>query len=61
MKIREKIERWIFNRDLRLARKRFERVRKSSFYNREPVKKQRSLVKEILRPTFKHIRLKERF
>ena len=61
MKIREKLERWIFNRDLRLARKRFERVRKSSVYNREPDRMvRRNYIKDILRLGFKSIRIKER-
>ena len=60
MKIRERLDKWIFERDLRLAKKRFEKVRRSSVYNKAPKLKRRQYVKEILWPVFKHIRIKER-
>ena len=59
--IKERIDKWIFNRNLRLAKKRFERVRKSSIYNKAPKLKRRNYIKEILRPYFKCIRIKERY
>ena len=60
MKIKERLDKWIFNRDLRLAKKRFEKIRRSSIYNEAPRLKRRSYIKDILRVAFKSIRIKER-
>ena len=60
MKIKERLDKWIFNRDLRLAKKRFEKIRRSSIYNEAPRTKRRNYVKDILRIAFKSIRIKER-
>ncbi len=60
MKIRKKIDEWIFNRDLRIARKKFEKVRRSSPYNEAPRLERRGYVKRILQGAFKSIRIKER-
>lgn len=52
---------WCFNRDLRLARRRFERLRRSSVYNTFPRLERRGVIKSILRAAgFKKIRLSEK-
>jgi hypothetical protein len=61
MSLKHRLERWVFNRDLSVAKKRFEKIRKSSIYNKAPTLKRRGIVKEILRAAgFKKIRIKER-
>jgi len=60
MSVKERVDKWIFNRDLKLARKRFEKIRKSSIYNEAPRLKRRAYIKDILRVAFKSIRIKER-
>ena len=60
MKIKERLDKWIFNRELRLAKRHFEKVRKSSIYNEAPVMRRRNYVKDIPRVAFKSIRIKER-
>lgn len=61
MSIRERLDKWIFERDLRLAKKRFERIRRSSVYNSDPRLKRRGYIKEILRAAgFKRIRMIEK-
>jgi hypothetical protein len=60
MKIKERVDKWIFDRNLALARRKFEAVRKSSIYNEAPKTVRRNYIKEILRVAFKSIRIKER-
>ena len=60
MSVKERVDKWLFNRNLRLAKKRFEAVRRSSVYNEAPRLKRRSYIKDILRVAFKSIRIKER-
>jgi hypothetical protein len=61
MKIKERLEKWVFDRDLRLCRKRFEKIRRSSIYNNPPKRERRGLIKELIRAAgYKNIRIKER-
>jgi len=60
MKIKERVDKWIFNRNLKIAQRKFEAVRKSSIYNEAPKTERRNYIKEILRVAFKSIRIKER-
>ena len=61
MKIRERLERAAFKRDLARAQKTFAKVTKKAESLRIPKKESRSMIKLILRAAgFKKIRLKER-
>jgi hypothetical protein len=58
--VKARVDQWIFDRNLKIARRKFEAVRKSSIYNKTPAHKRRNYIKEILRVAFKSIRIKER-
>ena len=60
MDVKARVDQWIFDRNLKIAKRKFEAVRKSSIYNKAPVQKRRNYIKEILRVVFKSIRIKER-
>ena len=60
MSIKTRIDTWLFNRNLKIAKRKFEAVRKSSIYNEAPKTVARNYIKEILRVAFKSIRIKER-
>ena len=59
--LRSRIIAWVYARDLRTAKRKFEKVRKSSIYNKAPQREKRALIKEIIRAAgFKKIRIKEK-
>ena len=60
MNVKARVDQWIFNRNLKIAKRKFEAVRKSSIYNEAPKIVARNYIKEILRVAFKSIRIKER-
>jgi hypothetical protein len=61
MNIRKRIDDWIFKKDLKRAKKFFEKVRRSSIYNEAPRLERRNYIKAIIRAAgFKKIRIKER-
>lgn len=61
MSIRDALARWVFNRDLKTAKTKFEKVRRASIYNKKPDREKRALIKEVIRAAgFKKIRIKER-
>jgi hypothetical protein len=60
LNIKKRVDEWIFNRNLKIAKRKFEAVRKSSPYNAAPVMERRKYIKEILSVAFKSIRIKER-
>jgi hypothetical protein len=60
MSIKARVDKWIFNRNLKIAKRKFEAIRKSSPYNEANLMQRRSYIKDILRVAFKSIRIKER-
>jgi hypothetical protein len=60
MNIKTRLDEWIFSRNLKIAKRKFEAVRKSSVYNNAPLMKRRNYIKEILWTAFKSVRIKER-
>lgn len=60
MSFKERLDKWLFNRNLKIAQRKFEAIRRSSVYNEAPRLERRGYVKRILSVTFKSIRLKER-
>ena len=61
MSIIERLDQIAFNRELRIARKRFRRVCEKADRLRMPKKEKRSLMKSFLRAAgYKKLRIKER-
>lgn len=61
MSLREKLEGWVFQRDLKHAKKAFEKVAKKADELRMPKKEKRGLFKLMLRAAgYRKIRIKER-
>lgn len=60
MSIRARYDKWLFNRNLKIAKRKFEAIRKASPYNSASKMERRNYIKEILRVAFKSIRIKER-
>ena len=61
MKIKERLDKWIFERSVKIAKRRFEKLRRSSVYNSLPRMTRRGYVKKILWAAgFTGIRLRDK-